>query len=272
MSLDSPVIERCQMKNDSKYNTIYLGDCVEVMQTFPDEYIDLTVTSPPYDKLRNYQGYSFDFKNIALQLYRITKVGGVVVWVVADETKGFSESLSSFRQAIFFVEECEFNLLDTMIYQKTNYAPAYPTLRRYANTFEYMFVFSKGRPNTFNPVQVSKATVSTKQWLGKYRQQDGSFVKKNMLVDTGRITKDANNVWVICPTKAKDAGDHPGVFPEQLARDHILTWSNKGQLVLDPMCGSGTTLKMAKINDRHFIGIDSSEEYCELSKARVGII
>jgi len=162
-----------------------------------------------------------------------------------------------------------FKLLDTMIYHKSNYASAYPSLRRYANTFEYMFVFSKGKPETFNPVQVDKATTNTKRRLGKYRQKDGSFVEKNMLVDNGRVTKDAENVWEICPTKSKDAANHPAVFPEQLANDHIITWSNEGGLVLDPMCGSGTTCKMAMVNNRNYIGIDISEEYCELARKRI---
>ena len=250
-------------------NKVYHGDCLDVMKDIDDGSIDLTVTSPPYDNLRDYHGYSFNFEIIAKELYRVTKQGGVVVWVVGDETKKFCESLNSFKQAIYFVENCGFNLLDTMIYHKSNYAPAYPTLKRYAQTFEYMFVFSKGKPKTFNPVQVGKIAVTTKTRLGKYRKKDGSFVEKNMLVDTGRETKDAENVWVVCPTKSKDAGNHPAVFPEQLANDHIISWSNEGDTVLDPMCGSGTTLKMAKLLKRNFIGIDCSEEYCDIARQRI---
>jgi len=250
-------------------NKCYNENCLDTMAKMPDCFVDLTVTSPPYDNLRDYKGYSFPFEEIAKELFRVTKTGGVVVWIVADETKKFCESLSSFRQAIFFVEHCGFNLLDTMIYHKSNYAPAYPTLRRYANTFEYMFVFSKGKPKAFNPIQVNKAVLSTKQRIGKYRKKDGSFVEKNMLVDTGRVTKDAENVWMVCPTKAKDAGNHPAVFPEQLANDHILSWSNEGDLVYDPFMGSGTTAKMAIINKRNWIGSEISEEYCKIIERRI---
>jgi site-specific DNA-methyltransferase (adenine-specific) len=250
-------------------NKIYNENCLDTMARMPDGFIDLTVTSPPYDNLRDYKGYCFDFENVAKELFRVTKQGGVVVWVVADETKAFCESLSSFKQAIFFVESCGFNLLDTMIYHKSNYAPAYPTLRRYANTFEYMFVFSKGKPKTFNPIQQDKVVLFSKTRLGKYRQKDGSVVKKTMKVDTGRLTKDAENVWTICPTKSKGAGNHPAVFPEQLVIDHIISWSNENELVYDPFMGSGTTAKMALLNNRKFVGSEISKEYCEIAEKRI---
>lgn len=243
-------------------NKIYQGDCLEVMKTFPDNVIDLTVTSPPYDNLRTYRGYTFDFEGIANELYRITKKGGVVVWVVGDETRNFCESLSSFKQALYF-KEVGFNLLDTMIYYKQNYAPAYPTLRRYANQFEYMFVFSKGKPKTFNPIKVKK--IENRNGISGYRQKDGSVIKK--IVKTTGEYKEASNVWSY-PVGFKNLG-HPAVFPEQLATDHILSWSNEGDLVLDPMCGSGTTCKMAKLNNRNYIGIEISEEYCEIIKKRL---
>ena len=246
-----------------KLNHIYQGDCVDVMRTFPEGVIDLTVTSPPYDNLRTYKGYTFNFEEIAKELYRVTKDGGVVVWVVGDETKQFCESLSSFKQAIYFVETVGFNLLDTMIYYKQNYAPAYPTLRRYANQFEYMFVFSKGKPTTFNPVQRSK--VRNKEEKVAYRQRDGSLKRK--IKPKGRETKDASNVWEYAV--GGNTSGHPAVFPEKLAQDHILSWSNVGDLVFDPMCGSGTTCKMAKLNGRNYIGIDIAEEYVEMARRRV---
>ena len=252
-----------------KLNHIYHGDCVDVMRTFPEGVIDLTVTSPPYDNLRTYKGYTFNFEEIAKELYRVTKDGGVVVWVVGDSTTNFCESLSSFKQAIYFVEDCGFNLLDTMIYYKQNYAPAYPTLKRYANQFEYMFVFSKGKPKTFNPIQ--KPKVRNKEEKVAFRQQDGSLIRKTK--DKGRETKDASNVWEYSTggscTKDKIAFQHPAIFPEQLAADHIISWSNPGDIVLDPMCGSGTTCKMAKLNGRNYIGIDIAEEYVELARRRV---
>lgn len=238
-------------------NTLYRGDCLEVMRTFEDNCIDLTVTSPPYDNLRTYNGYSWDFEWIAKELYRVTKQGGVVVWIVWDETKQFSESLTSFRQALFF-SDCWFNLLDTMIYYKQNYAPAYPTLRRYANQFEYMFVFSKGKPKTFNPVQREK--IEHRWWKTRFRKPDGTKVDK--IIYSTRDTKDASNVWSY-PSGNKTIA-HPAVMPEKLAEDHILSWSNEGDTVLDPFAWSWTTLLMAQKNNRPYIWIEVSEEYCEL--------
>ena len=240
------------------------------MEKIPNNFIDLTITSPPYDNLRDYKGYSFDFENIAKQLYRVTKQGGVVVWVVGDETKQFCESLSSFKQAIYFVEQCNFNLLDTMIYHKSNYAPAYPNLRRYANTFEYMFIFSKGKPKIFNPIQQEKVIKKYKNKKSAFRQKDGTLIRKNISCD--RDTKDAENVWTICPIKSKDAGNHPAVFPEPLVKNHILSWSNKGDLVYDPFTGSGTTAKMALVNNRNFIGSELSVEYCVIARKRIATV
>ena len=166
-------------------NKIYNENCLDTMAMMPDGFVDLIVTSPPYDNLRDYKGYSFQFEEIAKELFRVTKTGGVVVWIVADETKKFCESLSSFKQAIFFVEHCGFNLLDTMIYHKSNYAPAYPTLRRYANTFEYMFILSKGKPKTFNPIQQEKVL---KNYRGKNRllgKKTGHYYQRSLIV-TGK--------------------------------------------------------------------------------------
>lgn len=243
-------------------NTVIQGDCLEAMKTIPDKSIDMVLTSPPYDNLRDYKGYTFDFENIANELYRIVKDGGVVVWVVGDSTVKFCESLTSFKQAIYF-NQIGFNLLDTMIYYKQNYAPAYPTLKRYANQFEYMFIFSKGKPNTFNPIQKDK--IRNKEEKVAYRQKDGTLKRK--IKKVGRETKDASNVWEY-PVGGNKI-NHPAVFPEQLAEDHILSWSNEGDVILDPMAGSGTTLKMAKKNNRNYIGIEISEEYIDIINKRL---
>ena len=255
------------LTGEFEIDTFHNRNCIDAMHQIDDGIIDLTLTSPPYDGLRDYDGsiidFNNDFKLIAKELYRITKYGGVVVWVVGDETKDFCESLTSFKQAQFFVEKCKFKLLDTMIYYKQNYAPAYPTLRRYANQFEYMFVFSKGKPKTFNPIQVKKKEHS--DGYSSFTQKDGSKIRK--FVKRRKDTKDASNVWSYAMGN-KTIG-HPAVFPEKLAEDHILSWSNKGDLILDPMCGSGTTCKMAKLSGRNFIGIDISKEYVEISQKRI---
>ncbi|ANS02993.1 DNA modification methylase [uncultured Mediterranean phage uvDeep-CGR1-KM17-C101] len=243
-------------------NKTYNENCLETMAKMQDGFIDLTVTSPPYDNLRTYNGYSFDFESIAKELYRVTKDGGVVVWIVGDATSKFNESGTSFKQALYF-KELGFNLLDTMIYYKQNYAPAYPTLRRYANQFEYMFVFSKGRPSKFNPIQ--KPKVRNKIEKVAFRQKDGTLIRKTK--QKGKETKDASNVWEYAV--GGNLTGHPAVFPEQLAKDHIISWSNENDIVYDCFMGSGTTAKMAILNNRDYIGSEMSKEYCKIIEKRL---
>lgn len=243
-----------------KVDFIECCDCVEGMKSLPDGCIDLTVTSPPYDNLRTYNGYSFDFESVARELYRVTKNGGVVVWVVGDQTVKGSETGTSFKQALFFMET-GFNLHDTMIYQKSGVS--YPDSTRYHQQFEYMFVFSKGKPKAINLIADRK---------NKYTGTVGGN-KRGGLCKRGEYGR-RFNVWYYPngkhnTTKDLDAFKHPAVFPEQLAYDHIVSWSNEGDIVLDPFIGSGTTAKMAYKAGRHYIGFDISEEYCDISRARI---
>ncbi len=250
-----------------KLNHIYQGDCVDVMRIFPEGVIDLTVTSPPYDNLRTYKGYDFNFEEIAKELYRVTKDGGVVVWVVNDATIKGSETGTSFKQALYF-KEIGFNLHDTMIYLKNGFS--FPESNRYPNVFEYMFVFSKNKPKTFNPIKDRLNKNRGKKLTGTDRQKDGSLKPISGL---GKVLGNFGvrfNVWQI--GNQKKNGTHPAPFPEQLAQDHILSWSNVGDIVLDPMCGSGTTCKMAKLNRRNYIGIDIAEEYIEIAKRRLNSV
>jgi site-specific DNA-methyltransferase (adenine-specific) len=211
------------------------------------------------------------FKQLAKELYRIMKKGGVVVWVVGDATINGSETGNSFRQALYFKDECGFNLHDTMIYLKRGFA--FPSQVRYHQVFEYMFIFSKGKPKTFSPIKDRKNKYK-KQGGDCKRQKDGSMKKGNrgglLLEDYGQ----RYNVWDYKMgggnmTKDKIAYKHPAIFPEQLAHDHIISWSNKGDIVLDPLSGSGTTLKMAEKLNCRWIGIEISEEYCEIAKKRI---
>lgn len=255
---------------------IYQGDCLDVLKTFEDNSIDLTVTSPPYDNLRTYggviDGWSFEkFQGIARELYRVTKEGGVVVWVVADATIKGSETGTSFKQALYFME-CGFNLHDTMIWQKASYVPL--THNRYEQEFEYMFVFSKGKPKTFNPIKVKCKYAGTKHW-GKptyHKTNDSGLVsveQKNI-----NDTKIHGNIFIYDTAKASRKGEyggHPAPFPEALANDHILSWSNEGDIVLDPFMGSGTTGFVANKLGRHYVGIELNPEYVEMARKRIGL-
>ena len=248
---------------------LILGDCVEVMAGMDEDTVDLTVTSPPYDELRDYKGFTFNFDDTAEQLYRITKQGGVVVWVVGDSVVDGSESSTSFKQALRF-KEIGFKLHDTMIYRKRGSSLPDPT--RYFQSFEYMFVFSKGKPKTINKIHDVKNT-----WVGEHsgdtvREKDGKTWSRRARVTPAYTWR--SNIWTYdigwMKTTADDyAYEHPAMFPEALAKDHIISWSNKGDLVLDPFCGSGTTCKMAKYELRKYIGIEASDVYMKIAKRRL---
>ena len=240
------------------------GDCLEVMKTLPDNSVDLTVTSPPYDNLRTYNGYVFNFEGIAKELFRVTKEGGVVVWVVGDATIEGSETGTSFRQALYF-KEIGFNLHDTMIYQFAG-TGAKGSHYCYWQSFEYMLVLSKGKLTTINRIRDHKNVTA-----GRLGGHVGRFANGTRKERGLRITPKVSvrpNVWRYGGSVG-DKTKHPAQFPEKLAHDHIISWSNEGDTVLDPMMGSGTTGKMAKILNRHFIGIELSKEYFDIATRRI---
>ena len=253
------------------YNEIICGDCLEVMKDIPDKSIDMVLTSPPYDNLRDYKGYTFNFEGIARELYRIVKDGGVVVWVVGDATIKGSETGTSFKQALYF-KEVGFNLFDTIIYQKRGGLMT-GSIKGYSQKFEYMFVFSKNSyPKTINLIKDLPVKYTEKR-TKKHRKKDGTFDIQEWKI--GGMTR-RNNIWIYDiglhkTTKDKIAFQHPAIFPEKLANDHIISWSNEGDTILDPMCGSGTTLKMAKKNNRNYIGIEISPEYIDIINKRLSI-
>jgi site-specific DNA-methyltransferase (adenine-specific) len=253
---------------------IICGDNCEVMRMMPSESVDLVVTSPPYDDLRAYGGHDWDFYGVAWNLKRLLRPGGVIVWNVNDETKDGGETGTSMRQALHF-QSLGLSLHDTMIYQKKGFS--FPDLTRYHQTWEYMFVFSKGKPKTFNPICDRKNETAGKPLGGDYkRAKDGSSVVRPGSEDRGD-RKDFGqrfNIWLIGAGSGQSSSDavafnHPAIFPEALARDHILSWSNEGDIVLDPFSGSGTTAKMAKHNGRRFIGIEVNPDYVEISRKRL---
>lgn len=249
------------------------GDCLDVLPTITDKSIDLTVTSPPYDNLRTYNGSLNDWtpdkwKAIIAELHRVTRDGGVVVWVVADATINGSETGTSFRQALHAMG-CGFRLHDTMIYHKEG-PPL--THNRYEQKFEFMFVWSKGKPSTFNGLR-EPATYAGKSRASKTMRQDGDHLSDRSAKGVTAETRLRGNVWKIgCQnggTLDKYAYAHPAIYPEALARDHILSWSNPGDIVFDPFTGSGTTAKMAIANGRNFIGIERDPEYFKIAKQRI---
>jgi len=251
-------------------NKIICGDAVEVMQAMPSDSVDLVVTSPPYDELRGYKGYSFNFEAMAKGLFRVMKKGGVVVWVVGDQTIKGEETGTSFRQALHF-KQIGFNLFDTMIYLKTPRG-AVGNNKTYWQAFEYMFILSKGAPKTINLIKDRENRDERNGDNGTKRLHNGTLLKLKRAGYSkyGRRT----NVWEYLIGRGHSASDniaykHPAIFPEKLVQDHIISWSNPGDVVLDPMCGSGTTCKMAKVNKRDYIGIDIAPDYCKIAEERL---
>lgn len=249
-------------------NEIICGDSLQILKTFPDKSIDLVVTSPPYDNLRTYNGYTFNFEGIAEELYRVTKDGGVVVWVVGDATINGSETGTSFRQALYF-KEIGFNLHDTMIWDKGTFTAVGALVGRYAPVFEYMFILSKRKPKTFLPIKDKPNKHGGTLAHGTIRQADGTTRRitthnKKVIPLYGQRT----NIWTI-PNPGIKGNFHPAVFPIGLAVDHIISWSAPGDIILDPFAGSGTTCVAAKQESRNYIGIELSPEYCEIARKRV---
>lgn len=245
----------------NKSGMIFCGDCVKIMKQMDDACIDLTVTSPPYDNLRTYNGYCFDFENVAKELYRVTKDGGVVVWVVGDATIKGSETGTSFKQALFF-KECGFNLHDTMIWEKTGNG-CLGSQNAYSQVFEYMFIFSKGKIKTHNLIKDRENKIKSGAVKVNAGLLDGKGYSR--VIERKAFGK-RNNIWRI---NQQQKSEHPAPFPEQLASDHIISWSNPNEIVFDPFMGSGTTAKMAMLNNRRFIGCEISEEYCNIIKDRL---
>jgi site-specific DNA-methyltransferase (adenine-specific) len=251
-------------------NKIYQMDCIEGMKLIPDNSVDLTVTSPPYDDLRTYKGYSFNFEDTAKELFRITKEGCTVVWIVGDATKNGTETGTSFKQALYF-KELGFNIFDTMIYEKAG-TGACGSKKAYWQSFEYMFIFTKGKIKTYNLIEdVINKSAGVVKTNSSRRKSNGEF--KNEERKPAKDFSRRTNVWrypVGVDTKRDSSlKEHPAIFPEQLANDHIISWSNEGDIVFDPFMGSGTVGKMALLNNRNYIGFEISEEYHKLAENRI---
>lgn len=249
-------------------NVIYNENCLQTMNRMPENFVDFVITSPPYDDIRNYNGYSFEFENIAKELFRVMKKGGVLIWVVADSTVNGSETGTSFKQALYF-KEIGYRLHDTMIYYKNNPMPQ--TGSRYHQHFEYMFALSKDAPKTFNPIKEPTKYHGLANM--KNRGQNGSLD-----YDKVERTKEkkVGNVFFYSigggiSTKDKIAYNHPAIFPEKLVADQINTWTNEKDLVYDPFMGSGTTAKIAHLLNRDWIGSEISDEYVNIANERLEV-
>ena len=252
-------------------NKIYAENCLKTMSKIEDEKIDLTITSPPYDNMRSYKGNNnFQFQQIAVELYRITKKGGVIVWIIGDQTKNWTETGTSFSHALFF-KKLGFNLFDTMIYLKPPRG-ACGNNKGYWQSFEYMFILSKGKPKTINLICDRENNDERNGDSGTKRLHNGSLKKiyRKGYKKFGRRT----NVWKYNigrghSTKDEIAFKHPAIFPEKLVEDHLISWTNKKDLVYDPFMGSGTTAKICKLLNRNFIGSEINRDYVDLANERL---
>lgn len=250
-------------------------DCIKFMKKLPDNCIDLTVTSPPYDDLRDYENklvWDYNtFRKVARELYRVTKKGGIVVWVIGDKTDKGNKSLTSFKHALHF-QEVGFNIYDVIIYEKAGSGPPHPN--RYFNSFEYMFVLSKGKPKSVNLLKDKKNSCAGMSTFGDItrREKDGSLTNKGKKVINEYGVR--TNIWRYnngkgFSSKDKIAYEHPATFPEKLVEDHIKSWSNPGDIVFDPFGGSGTTAKVSIELDRQWIYVEKVSKYCDVAKRRL---
>jgi len=248
---------------------LFNDDCLKVLPTIPENSVDLIITSPPYDNMRDYNNssiWTFDiFKNIANQLQRVLKDGGVIVWIVNDTTIKGSETGTSFKQALYF-KEIGLNLHDTMIWQKES--NPFTHKNRYINVFEYMFVFSKEKPKTTNLIKDRKNKYGGTKKHGNQREKDGTLKLPSRMGKQIKEYGSRFNVWQINSEKQNKTG-HPAVFPINLVQDHIKTWSNENDIVLDCFMGSGTTGLACKNLNRDFIGIEIDNQYFDIAKQRI---
>ena len=250
---------------------IRCSDNIDMLRGMQDNSVDLVVTSPPYDNLRHYGGHAWNFEALASQLVRALKEGGVIVWVVGDSTINGSETLTSFRQAIHFKDVCGLNVHDTMLYLKAQMA--FPESNRYYPAFEYMFVMSKGRPKTVNLIKDRENVSSGSKIHARQRQKDGSLLNASNYGEAIAKYGVRWNYWLMHnQTRGEHTTTHPATFPYELAYDHILSWSNEGDLVLDPFLGSGTTALAAKSLNRRFVGCDINQTYVDLAIKRASAI
>lgn len=251
---------------------VVLGDNCEVMRQWPSESVDLVVTSPPYDDLREYGKHGWDFYGVAWNLARLLKPGGVIVWNVADMTKDGGETGTSMRQALHF-QTLGLTIYDTMIYHKENPVPlSHP---RYEQAWEYCFILSKGKPSRWNPIKEKSAMAGKprKVTAGNVDGEQGHSMRRRDSETIIGDTKTRSNVWKYtigtnATTKDKGAFAHPALMPEGLAKDHVQSWSDPGDVVLDPFAGAGTTLKAAKEFGRQWVGIEVNPEYVEICHDR----
>lgn len=258
---------------ESDLGVLYHGDCIEIARGLECS-AHLIVTSPPYDALRRYGGHRFNFRAVAEASRDMLISGGVLVWVIKDQTVNGSETGTAAFHKLYFKDCLGLNIHDTMIYEKNGHA--YPSQNRYYEIFEYMIVFSKGSPKTFNPIKDRENKWYGQKWSNKRSRRNFEGDLKDSSWDQAegerfgvRFNSWKYNVGHGYSSKDKIAFKHPAIFPELLAHDHIVSWSNKGNLVLDPMCGSGTVCKQAEKLNRLWIGIEIEEKYCEITAKRI---
>lgn len=255
-----------------EFGTIYHENCLETLGRLPDDMIDMTITSPPYDDLREYNGYHFPVADIAAALYRKTRPGGVVIWVVGDRTVNGDETLTSFKHALIF-QETGFKVHDTMLYVKNNPIPS-DCGKRYRQCFEYMFCFSKGQPKTFNPITEPTKSAGTKIKAFRITERGRGNVPDEDIGRQIKTERKVSNIFTYnvgtSSSKDKVAFNHPAIFPEKLVEDQIRTWTNSGDVVYDCFMGSGTTAKVAQLLDRKWLGSEISEQYVRLANERLG--
>ena len=259
------------MQNSPKINKIVQGDAIKVLKQCKPDYFNLTVFSPPYDALRDYNGFSLSLHNLGEALFRVTKPGGLVVLVIQDQTKGGHKSLTSFRTIVDWCDNIGFGLWECSIYNRHGKEGAWWS-KRLRVDHEYMPIFIKGdKPEYFNkePLKIPCKHAGKFMMGGANRNKDNKTIESSKIIINN--TKCPGTVWNLSNggDKVQMKRDHPATYPDQIPYRFIQLFCPPNGIVLDPMVGSGSTAIAAKILGRKYLGIDISPEYCKLARNRL---
>jgi hypothetical protein len=253
-------------------NAILLGDALEILSRIPAGSIPLTLFSPPYDGIRDYgKNWSLDYKTLGRLLFGATCDGGVCAVVIGDGTKDFAKSLTTFRWAVDWVDNTGWRLFECCIYSRHGNPGAWWT-QRFRVDHEYILIFFKGdRLRCFDKTALMiPSKHAGKVYSGTDRLTNGGF--KKIEPKAVNDLKCRGTIWGYATSNSEGNRtklEHPATFPDRLADDLIHCFSKPGDLVFDPMCGSGTTCVMAAKAKRDYLGIEINPEYHSIAMKRI---
>lgn len=250
-----------------------IADAIEHASTLASDSVDLVLFSPPYDGVRDYRGnWTLDLPALGSELLRVVKDGGFAVMVIADGTKNQRKSMTTFRTAVAW-EDAGWSLFESVIYSRDGRPGAW-WATRFRVDHEHILMFYKGkrpRPVTHHDGLRVPSKHAGKKWTGTQRLTDGTLVKTSATVAADKCR---GTIWHYATSNSegnRTKAKHPATFPDALARDVILALSAPGDVVYDPMMGSGTSVVIAAQEGRRWLGNDFFAEYVEIAQQRLAV-